>query len=94
MEKFEQFSNTPAPKGFYPACHIIDTDVFDYISDVGMSVYAGLDGKLTDPEKINLGDDIAKKLAECDSRLHDLIAHTEKLREVARLLVEYLKAAS
>ncbi len=90
-----QLRETKPPKGFHPACQDIDIAIFEYEGYIAGFVSSCLEhGKEIDPEHINLREDLDRQIDDCETRLHNLKAYRNMLRETADLLIKYLKAKS
>jgi hypothetical protein len=94
-EYIEQFRAVSFPKGFFEACNEADLDIvnyFDYISGL-ISLYEH-DHLNIAPETVQLGEDLAKRISECQARLQALKNYLDMLREIAKLLANHLRAQS
>jgi hypothetical protein len=92
-DHIEQFRATNFPKGFFEVCTDVDLDIvnyFDYVSGL-ISLYEH-DHLDIAPETVQLGEDLAKRISECETRLQALKNYLDMMREIARLLADRLRA--
>ena len=87
--RFDQFKRTPVPRGFASACEDLDIDVYEYDSAIAGLVSTYLKtGFGSEPRRIDFGDELDRRLDECEKRLDELKAYKNTITGLAKLLAE------
>ena len=81
VERFSQLSITLPPKGFVSAIQDIDVDIYEFDGYIAGLVESYLSGAMLDPVSIDLGNDIDRKLDECEQKLRELRAYKDMVSE-------------